>query len=1228
MVPFGDKLWPLRRYQELRQQGAVGTAGGHRLPIRGRGWNPWLGHSLAVQGLVRPLWSIPQDARRLGYWTILGPTGLITTDRPPIVRGVVKRTGVLRSNHYFLDAEPRALRELLPKAKGKEHRPSVKGSRPLDPAAERKAPVAADTARTSEVTDLAADTAEFSAADTAHPTGNSDRGAPAVGFDPAVCTPAEKYKPTITAFAAQHLEGTFHYFHAVLAHLGRRLLNQMIIHKVAQGLPSTPFSRPEYACTGCMLGNFRAVAVPRTAANRPAAQQLPSREYRRLELVAFDRSEGSRKVPSLEGNRWYTLFECYGTQMVWVVFDKDKSTFATTTLPTFLQEIESDGFRVEAFKNDPDPTYWTPEAKRLARRHNPTIGFQPTPPHKPQYNGLVESLANIVDGRVRAILAESPWMPNKMWQSAITYTIRRMTISVTTRCPTLAPIQRYKPGTIIDITCLKPWGTPCFYATTRLEQYRGPMPRFSHRGRLGYIVGEYDWGKAGYDVYDPQRDKVLRRVDVRLHAADAAYKPTPIQLLRVMQKHRRDSRVPLDVIGPGAPGPLPEPLQLPPMAPPVPFGGPTGHSEHSDERSQVTPGTVRKLVGEVRKLLVPYRRAPRPVRVAGRRPAEFVAGRRRKRPLRQPDPRRMQTRSRSSRINDDELAQMTEIEKIEALDELEELHRILRQQRRKATGRRPMVDALQDLQSQVEASAAQIIDALPPTPANWDEALRGPNVKEWWAAKTKEETGLDSQGTWVDAPDWKGRTVKSRWAFRVSREPDGSIKYRARLVAKGFSERKGIDYFETFAPTVSLKALFSLLHIAASRDWAIRSIDVGNAYLEAELDTEIYMDLPPEGDKPPRRVKLLKSIYGLKQAGELWNRLLNKVLTELGFTRSFSDPCVYVRVVDGERVYIATYVDDLLTLSNSESALDKLEEELSRRFKKLSLKGEAQGFLGMEFERDRARHTITVTQRQFITDAIHDEGLDDATPKPTPGSSTVDLNKAERGTREPMRAITGRIRYAVDHAHPEALFIASQLSSAAANPGDEHWKAANHCMRYLKGAADVGITLGGPAELQPEIFVDASYIEDGEARSQLGYCVRLNHVAGMVHSRSIRDTATSLSASEAELRALKEAVQEAIWFRHFLRELGFPPAGPMPVHEDNQAVVNLIATLKTCPRTRHLNKIRHFLIQQTQLHRVRVKKIAGEINIADTLTKALEKTRFLALRAGLLGEKLRAGETP
>ena len=248
----------------------------------------------------------------------------------------------------------------------------------------------------------------------------------------------------------------------------------------------------------------------------------------------------------------------------------------------------------------------------------------------------------------------------------------------------------------------------------------------------------------------------------------------------------------------------------------------------------------------------------------------------------------------------------------QSLEELEELQRILRQKDRRSKHEKKLFSTqkmMDEMLLQVSASEAQLrgslqqsppvatsaSDPLPPTPADWPEALSGPNAKEWTAAR-EEKVGIDNHGTWEDAPDYKGRTAKSRWAFRVSRELGGTIKFRARLIDKGFSERKGIDYFETFAPTVSLKALLSILHLAASNDWEIRSMDVGKAYLEATLDTDIYMDLPAEGNQPPRRVKLIKSVYGLKQAGELWNKLLDKTLRDLGFKRSFSDPCIYVRI--------------------------------------------------------------------------------------------------------------------------------------------------------------------------------------------------------------------------------------------------------------------------------------------------------------------------------------------
>ena len=204
---------------------------------------------------------------------------------------------------------------------------------------------------------------------------------------------------------------------------------------------------------------------------------------------------------------------------------------------------------------------------------------------------------------------------------------------------------------------------------------------------------------------------------------------------------------------------------------------------------------------------------------------------------------------------------------------------------------------------------------LPPTPNSVEEALAedNPYRLEWQAAMENERLAIHSHKTFQAAPEHKGRMVKSKVAFRVTREPDGSFKFKARLVAKGFTERKGYVYFNTFAPVAMTKSVNMILHIAAHEDWAIRNLDVGGAYLEADLDTDLWMEVPAEfAIDGCTVVKLIKSIYGLKQSGELWNKKVNDIFTDMNFVRCPEDPCVYSRTNDstGERTYICLYVDD------------------------------------------------------------------------------------------------------------------------------------------------------------------------------------------------------------------------------------------------------------------------------------------------------------------------------
>jgi Reverse transcriptase (RNA-dependent DNA polymerase) len=1200
MAPHADVNWPLTNFR--RTTGIVRTAGSEELQITGEGFNHHLGHTIAVRGLARPLVSTVQDAQD-GLYTIFGPHDMVTTTKRPHIRGSIVREARLVNNRYLLrprtgqSSEARTTSATLSAVKGK-----LRTRRVLYGAirsTNRTPPRRLVPGRQS-------------------PGGGAPR--PSSCASDCLASHDREYQENGSAEtkAAQHSQETWEHFHGVFAHLGRGLLNTMIAHKTLKGLPATPFRRPMHACSGCRVGNFRAITMDRHTANRPSAPALPRQNIKPLELVSFDSFEVSRKTRSLQGNRYCTAFVDYGTDTAWPYFSKKKVTFHKV-LEQFLNDRAREGRIVQQLRSDSEPINLTDAASKVARAHNPFIKIDPTPPEKPQLNGKVESTIEVICGRSRACLAMVPWLPFFLWECVIRFVCKRMNISANSNRQDLVPLQRYDPSVDIDVSRLKPFGTPCYYGK------RNPPPGSKlkpNRGRFGYVVDDSEFGHKGYTVYDPFYKKLYEnRIDVRFDAAPR--KLTPIQQLRHLEKEFQLLKSPLlpdeDVQPPLIKPPLDTPAAQAPTSSPPPSGGPS--DAPLPLVTQPLPVTELATSVKEKKIRVPIR-------------ASFIAGQRRsqrKQYVLSKQKEKKKQEQQKEKLEDgihtvngpDELAALGDREDFELKGELEELKRIQRQIKRLAMEDLTIEEIEQMLHEEVTAAANDPDAPLPPTPSGWDEALSGPYADQWRAAKVKEETGIDNQRTWVHAPDYKGPTVKSRWAFRVSREPDGSIKFRARIVAKGFSERRGIDYFETFAPTVSLKSLLVLLHLAASRDWEIRSIDIGNAYLEADLDTEIHMELPPEPGQPRRVVRLLKSLYGLKQAGELWNRRLDQILKDLGFTRCESDACVYTRIKGTTRTYICLYVDDLLTFGNDKQDLLDFEEELSKKVKKLTIKGDAQGFVGMEFRRDRAKKIITLTQTQYIRDVVHSEGLDLASAKATPAVASRDLNKAERGTRDPMRTIVGKIRYAVDHVHPEALFIASQLSSASHEPGDEHWKAASHCIRYLKGASTVGLTLGGPSAIEPEIYVDASYIEDGAARSQLGYCMRLNKVAGMIHCRSIRDTSTSLSASEAELRALKEATQEAMWLRYFLQELGFPLAGPTPVHEDNQAVINLITTLKTSPRTRHLNKTRHFIIQQAMKRRITVKKVAGGENVADLLTKNLEHTPFLRHRAQMLGEDLK-----
>jgi len=225
-------------------------------------------------------------------------------------------------------------------------------------------------------------------------------------------------------------------------------------------------------------------------------------------------------------------------------------------------------------------------------------------------------------------------------------------------------------------------------------------------------------------------------------------------------------------------------------------------------------------------------------------------------------------------------------------------------------------------------------------------------------------------------PDCK--IIDSKWVFKIKCGPNSKIdKYKARLVAKGYMQIEGLDYTDTFAPVTKFTTIRSLLALAAQHDLEVHQVDVKAAFLNGELEEEIYLR-PPPGFRDDSKVvwRLQRALYGLKQASKAWYDTLRKTFESLGFTRSNADHSLFYKDEDGDLLIVAIYVDDKLIFLKNVDAIKCLKLQLSENFEITDL-GEACWILGMEVVRDRQQGIISLSQRHYIKMILDRFGLKD-----------------------------------------------------------------------------------------------------------------------------------------------------------------------------------------------------------------------------------------------------------
>lgn len=496
-------------------------------------------------------------------------------------------------------------------------------------------------------------------------------------------------------------------------------------------------------------------------------------------------------------------------------------------------------------------------------------------------------------------------------------------------------------------------------------------------------------------------------------------------------------------------------------------------------------------------------------------------------------------------------------------------------------------------------------------PVTYKEALSRSDSKEWLNAMKEEMKALQNNKTWdlVELPRG-GKLIGCKWVFKTKQTVNGEKKYRARLVAKEFSQKYGENYDEIFAPVVKQTTFRSLLAIASYRKMKVRHIDVKTAFLYGELDSDIYLK-QPEGfvvtGKEGLACKLKHSLYGLKQSARCWNLCINRILIDSGFRRGKAEPCLYVKGDADSITYILIYVDDIIVASKTDDEIDNVVRTLKSNFEITEL-GDLKLYLGIEVSLKNG--LFYLSQENYIEKILNAFNLEDAKISSIPmdpGYLKENSHNLLENNNLYRKAI-GSLLYVSNNTRPDIAVAVSILSRKISNPNDNDWTEVKRVLKYLKGTKNLKLCVGTKSNIELKGFADADWAGDtNDRKSTSGFIFKLGDAVISYASR--KQTNVTLSSTEAEFVALAEASQELLWIIQLMKEFEIDLISPT-IYEDNQSCLKILEDEKICPRSKHIDVKYYFIRDLWKSKAVLYEYCPTDSMLADILTKPLQKIKI------------------
>jgi histone deacetylase 1/2 len=485
-----------------------------------------------------------------------------------------------------------------------------------------------------------------------------------------------------------------------------------------------------------------------------------------------------------------------------------------------------------------------------------------------------------------------------------------------------------------------------------------------------------------------------------------------------------------------------------------------------------------------------------------------------------------------------------------------------------------------------------------------------------------EYQALMKNGTWTLVPPRSGiNIIDCKWVFKVKTHADGSIeRYKARLVAKGFKQRYGLDYEDTFSHVVKPTTIRILLSLVVTHGWSLRQLDVQNAFLHGVLEEEVYMRQPPgfsDPDRPDHLCRLVKALYGLKQAPRAWHARLGAAVRAHGFLPSTADTSLFLLQRPEVSMYVLVYVDDIILVSSSVAAADRLVSSLSEAFAVKDL-GKLHYFLGLEVTHDDTG--LSLTQKKYSHDLLRRAGMLMCKTTTTPMSSSEQLTSVD-GTllssedATEYRSLVGGLQY-LTITRPDISYAVNRVYQYLHSPRDAHMTAVKRILRYIRHTVSYGLRLCASSSTLLSAFSDADWAGNpDDRRSTGGYAVFFG--PNLIAWSARKQPTVSRSSTEAEYKAVGNATTELIWVQSLLRELRVPQPQSPVLWCDNIGATYLSSNPVFHARTKHIEVDYHFVRERVAQRLLRIKFISSKDQLADIFTKPLPLPLFQGCRHNL-----------